>query len=96
MDVVAASTTDAYRFLDRDRAIFDIPSVANFDVINLYRTTKTAANDFRVPQEIVIEFVWQEEIKLVDQVLGPLAGTFFPSGVAAPLSSAVKATCCTT
>ncbi len=78
IDILAASITDAYRFLDRNRAVFDIPEVANFNVINLYRTKKTSANDYRVPQEIVIEFVWQEEIKLTSTDFGPLRGTFFP------------------
>jgi hypothetical protein len=78
IDVLSASTTDAYRFLDRNRAVFDIPAEANFSVINLYRTKKTSANDYRVPQEIVIEFVWQEEIKLTGDEFGPLQGTFFP------------------
>lgn len=78
IETLSASTTDAYRFLDRNRAIFDLPEEANFTVINLYRTKKTAANDFRVPQEIVIEFVWEDEIKLIGREFGAMAGKFYP------------------
>jgi hypothetical protein len=78
IDELAASTTDAYHFLDRNRAMFRIPSDANFDVINLYRTKKIGANDYRVPQEIVMEFVWREEMELRQRRFGPLRGSTFP------------------
>jgi len=78
IDVLAASRTDTYRFLDANRAVFRIPAEANIDVINLYRTKKTGANDYRVPQEIVIEFVWQEWLTLKGARFGSLKGSLFP------------------
>jgi hypothetical protein len=78
IDVIAASKTDAYRFVDRNRAVFQIPPTANISVTNLYRTQKLGANDYRVPQEIVIEFVWQEEMVLRGKRFRALRGAYFP------------------
>lgn len=78
IEQIAASHTDAYHFLDRNRSMFLIPAEANFNVINLYRTQKTGAYDYRVPPEIVIEFVWKEELELTERRFGPLRGSFFP------------------
>jgi hypothetical protein len=47
-------------------------------VINLYRTQKVSSDDYRVPQEIVIEFVWAGDITLKDAVFGKLRGSQLP------------------
>jgi hypothetical protein len=75
---IASSQTDAYDFVDRNRAILSIPPTANLEVFNLYRTQKISSNDFRVPQEIVIEFVWSSEITLEGKQFFNLEGTRLP------------------
>jgi hypothetical protein len=75
---IASSFTDAYDFIDSNRGVLNIPAQANVQVINLYRTQKISSDDYRVPQEIVIEFVWASEIILTDAEFGPLRGSRLP------------------
>lgn len=75
---IASSTTDAYDFIDTNRGVLNIPPEANVQVINLYRTQKISSDDYRVPQEIVIEFVWASEITLNDAVFRELRGSKLP------------------
>ena len=67
IDKLSASETDAYDFIDLNRDVLDLPRTANIEVINLYRTNKTSVNDYRVPTEIIIEFVWANEVKLANE-----------------------------
>lgn len=78
ISVIAASLTDAYDFIDTNRAVFNVPPEANFEVVNLYRTQKISSDDYRVPQEIVIEFVWASEIVLKGADFGDLKGDRLP------------------
>ena len=78
ISTIASSRTDAYDFIDRNRSVLEIPATANFQVINLYRTQKISADDFRVPQEIVIEFVWASEIALKGAQFFNLDGSRLP------------------
>ena len=74
MAKIAASNTDAGDFLNANRGVLKIPPLANIEVINLYRTQKVSSDDFRVPQEIIIEFIWASDLKLADKKFGPLQG----------------------
>jgi len=78
IDNLAASTTDAYDFIDSNRGVLGLSPTADFRVINLYRTKKISSDDYRVPQEIIIEFVWASEIKLTGRDFGPLRNGFLP------------------
>lgn len=78
IDSLAASTTDAYVFIDANRTALGLSPTASFEVINLYRTKKVSSDDYRVPQEIIIEFVWASEIKLTGREFGPLRNSFLP------------------
>lgn len=75
---IASSKSDAYEFIDANRAILNLPPQANIEVINLYRTQKISADDYRLPQEIVIEFVWSSEIKLIGTEFRGLNGKWLP------------------
>jgi hypothetical protein len=78
ISTIASSTTDAYDFIDTNRGVLNIPPEANVHVINLYRTQKISADDYRVPQEIVIEFVWASEINLAGAKFRGLRGSRLP------------------
>lgn len=69
---IGASATDAYDFVDANREILRVPPEANFKVTNVYRTRKVSADGYRPPQEIIVEFVWSEPVRLRDPRLGEL------------------------
>lgn len=64
IEKISSSETDAYDFIDANRDVLSLPITANIKVINLYRTNKKSANDYRVPTELIIEFVWVSDVKL--------------------------------
>ena len=78
IDRLAGSTTDAYDFIDSNRAVLGLSPKANFEVVNLYRTQKVSACDYRVPQEIIVEYVWASEIKLTGKEFGRLGNSYLP------------------
>ena len=41
-----------------------IPRNANFEVVNLYRTHKVSSQGYFPPREVVLEFVWSEDVAL--------------------------------
>jgi hypothetical protein len=75
---IGASITDAYDFVDSNRGVLGVPPTANIEVVHVYRTRKLSAGGFRPPQEIVVEFVWAEDIELRGDRFGELRGTRFP------------------
>ncbi|MBY0274350.1 hypothetical protein K2Z84_03340 [Candidatus Binatia bacterium] len=80
VDEISATTANAYRFLDANRGSLRIPRDVNFSVIRLYRTRKGSPSGYYPPQEIIIEFVWTEDVELKSEGLdfGELAGTRMP------------------
>jgi hypothetical protein len=72
---IVATPAGAYRFLDRERALFGIPYDANFAVTSVYRTSKLAKSGYRPPREDIIEFAWSEDVPLAGRRFGALAGT---------------------
>jgi hypothetical protein len=78
IDEVTATPVDAYRFLDQYRDLFEIPADANLTVAAVYRTNKRAKSGYWPPKERVIEFTWQEDVKLVGRRYGALDGTYLP------------------
>jgi hypothetical protein len=75
LEQLAASETDAYVFVDRNREALGIPRDVNFRVTRVFGTCKTAAQGFNPPREIIIEFVWREGVRLKGSGLGDMAGT---------------------
>lgn len=75
---VASTPADAYRFLDCHRDRFGIPYEANIKVPSVYQTNKHAKNGYRPPREHIIEFVWEEDVKLSGRRFGDLSGTVMP------------------
>ena len=80
IDEIASTVSHAYRFLDANRTGLRLPRDANLSVIRLYRTRKESPSGYYPPREIVIEFVWTEDVTLEseDVDLGPLAKTRMP------------------
>lgn len=78
IDTMAATPTDAYRFLDANREELNIPREVNFDMTSLYRTKKVSTDDYYPPREVVLEFVWSEDVRLSGSRFGSLNKTVMP------------------
>ncbi|MFG0317689.1 MAG: hypothetical protein ACF8XB_10470, partial [Planctomycetota bacterium JB042] len=77
VDRLAGTKTDAYVFLDANRETLGIPRDVNFAVTGLHRTRKRGPSGYYSPREIVIEYVWDEEVALDGRRFGGLNGATF-------------------
>ncbi|HLN88635.1 MAG TPA: hypothetical protein VK253_01060 [Candidatus Binatia bacterium] len=73
---ISSSRTAAYHFLNLNRALLHIPANQDIDVVDLYDTDKEVAARRRLPKEIILEYVWREDILLEGKQFGDLAGEF--------------------
>ncbi|MFZ2097124.1 MAG: hypothetical protein WAV05_10845 [Anaerolineales bacterium] len=71
---VAQSRSAAYDFLNDNRKVLYIPTNQDFLVSDLYDAYKLTREGQRLPREIVIEYIWQEEVKLDGREFGALNG----------------------
>lgn len=74
VDRLSATTGDAMQFLDANRRVLQIPMRANVRVKSVYRTRKEAISGFQ-SEEVVLEFVWTEEVPLRGRAFGSLDKT---------------------
>jgi hypothetical protein len=63
---VSRSRTAAYYFLSDNRRVLRIPPHQDVVVVDLYDNVKLGAAAERLPREIVLEYLWQEEVTLTD------------------------------
>ena len=78
VETIGSSKTDAYEFVDANRMALGLPPKVNLKVTNVYRTKKLSANGYRPPREIVVEFVWAENVRLTGPLFGEFQGTDVP------------------
>jgi hypothetical protein len=69
---ISRSRAAAYRFLNDNREDFLIPANQDFFVSDLYDANKRARQNVPLPRQIVLEYVWREEVPLC----GPQFGNF--------------------
>ncbi len=72
------STVAAYHFLDRHRRLLGIPANQDFYVAGLYGNAKEGDRLHQMPRELVLTYVWEEDIPLSGRRYGPLKDTTFP------------------
>lgn len=63
---VSRSRTAAYYFLSDNRRPLRIPAHQDIRVVDLYDNSKFGVAAERLPREVVLEYIWQEEVPLVD------------------------------
>lgn len=63
---VARSRTAAYYFLSDNRRALRIPAHQDIVVVDLYDNAKMGVAAERLPREIVLEYLWEEEVALRD------------------------------
>jgi len=69
---IASSRAEAYRFLDDNREALFIPRNVDVIVADLFTAEKLTRESRRLPRQIVMQYVWREDV-LLD---GPRFGTF--------------------
>jgi hypothetical protein len=74
VDSIAASRGGAYRFLDDNRAKLRIPLNADLIVPEIVRASKRTRDGLRQPDQIIVQYLWREEVLLEGARFGQFAG----------------------
>lgn len=74
IDSISRSRAGAYRFLNDNREQLFIPLGTDVVVADLYDTNKHGRAGTRLPREIVLEYVWREDVVLDDDRFGRFKG----------------------
>jgi hypothetical protein len=74
IDYLKSSRSAAYNFLNDNRSKLFIPGNRDFIVADLYETAKMGREGGRLPREIILEYIWQEDVKLEGAQFGFLDG----------------------
>jgi hypothetical protein len=74
IDAIAASRGGAYRFLDDNRAKLFIPLNADLVVTEIVRAHKLTREGSSLPEQIVVQYIWREELLLEGERFGRFAG----------------------
>jgi hypothetical protein len=64
VEQIGASKANAYRFLDDNRDTFNLPANRDIIVTDQYYTEKYARQARRLPRQLVLEYVWREDVLL--------------------------------
>lgn len=74
IDDISRSRAAAYRFLDDNREELLIPAHQDLVVADLYDARKLSRQGSRLPRQIILEYVWREEVVLEGARFGEFAG----------------------
>jgi len=74
VDDIASSRGSAYRFLDDNRAKLFIPPNADLVVTEIVRAKKLTPERRSIPDQIIVQYIWREEVPLEGKRFGRFAG----------------------
>lgn len=74
IDSIASSRADAYRFLDDNRRKLFIPQNVDVTVADLCTAQKLTRQARRLPQQILLQYVWREDVVLDGARFGRFEG----------------------
>ena len=74
IDDISRSRASAYRYLDDNREDLLIPASRDFFVADLYDARKRFRQNLPLPRQIVLQYVWREEITLEGARFGRFDG----------------------
>ncbi len=74
IESIAASRGGAYRFLDDNRDKLLIPTSADLVVSEVVRARKLALDGRSLPDQIVVQYIWREDVLLDGKRFGRFAG----------------------
>lgn len=75
---ISRSRTAAYHFLNDNRCRLGIPLNQDIVVTDLYSTDKVVEAENRLPQEIVLEYLWREDVELRGDRFAQFRGKIVP------------------
>lgn len=73
---VSSSRAAAYRFLDDNRQELLIPASQDFFVADLYDAHKCGRQRARLPRQVILEYVWREDVLLEGERFGRFNGSW--------------------
>ena len=71
---ISRSRAAAYRFLDDNRQELLIPANQDFFIADLYDANKRVRQAARLPRQIILEYVWREDVLLAGKRFGQFDG----------------------
>ena len=74
IDRLSLSRTDAYQFINNNRRQLCIPTNQDIKIAGLYQTNKTLPDGHKLPREIILQYVWTEDVLLDGSRFGSLNG----------------------
>lgn len=74
IDDLSRSRAAAYRFLDDNRDELLIPAMQDIVVADLYDANKLTREGNRLPRQIVLEYIWREQVPLKGRQFGQFNG----------------------
>lgn len=74
LERISRSRTGAYQFLDDNREDLLIPATSDFFVADLYDARKRGRQNLPLPRQIVLQYVWREEVPLRGKQYGEFDG----------------------
>lgn len=74
IDQLSRSRAAAYRFLDDNRDELLIPAMQDIVVADLYDANKLTREGNRLPRQIVLEYIWREQVPLNGRQFGQFNG----------------------
>lgn len=74
VDRLSRSRAAAYHFLDDNRERLFIPAHRDVIVTDLYDAQKFASKGLMVPRQIILEYIWREEVRLTGAEFGQYQG----------------------
>lgn len=75
VESIFSSSAAAYRFLDDNREQMFIPAHQDVTVVDLYDAHKMTREGSRLPRQIVLEYLWREDVVLAGQEFAELEGS---------------------
>ena len=73
---ISRSRAAAYRFLDDNRQELLIPANQDFFIADLYDANKCGRQRARLPRQIILEYVWREDVLLEGKRFGQFDGSW--------------------
>ena len=75
VESIFSSSAAAYRFLNDNREQMFIPSHQDVTVVDLYDAHKMTREGSRLPRQIVLEYLWREDVVLAGREFAELEGS---------------------
>ena len=76
IDHISRSRAEAYRFIDDNRDDLFVPANQDVVIADLYDAKKLSRQARRLPRQIILEYIWREEVLLEGEQFGKYNGKY--------------------